>query len=344
MQLAADTPRTRVRRRVAVGDALIPGGIALTLVGVIGDLIGRTLDASATQSAPLIVFSLHGNSPWHLLLLAGILVTSVGGIRWAMRLESELGGLLSAAMVLLLGMTLVLGAWSGVKSASEQQVAAGVGPGAAAGSGVGAAAGAKGSPVGTVTFPGHVHGAGATDGAGDVPGEGGSHVHGVAIPVTAAEAPILAKQLASAKAASAKYKNINVAKADGYFQVTQFIPGLGLHLANLKISNTVFDPAKPQVLLYEPTVSGGYKLVGVAYSIAQQGATPPVGFVGGSDVWHFHQNLCFLPGGSVTVAPSAAACQSRHGYFQARTAWLLHAWIWTKNPGGVFTEYNSRVF
>ena len=126
MQLAADTPRARVRRRVAVGDALIPGGIALTLVGVIGDLIGRTLDASATQSAPLIVFSLHGNSPWHLLLLAGILATSVGGIRWAMRLESELGGLLSAAMVLLLGMTLVLGAWSGVRSASEVAASGGL--------------------------------------------------------------------------------------------------------------------------------------------------------------------------------------------------------------------------
>jgi hypothetical protein len=338
MQIAADAPRTHVRRRAALGDALIPAGVALMLVGVIGDLVGRTLATSTQQTAPLIVLSLHGNSPWHLMLFAGILVTAVGGIRWATKLESELGGLLSAGMVLLLGVTMVLGVWSGLRSASALPVAAAAVPRTVP-------VAPPGSKVGTVTFPaGHVHNAGSVDGSGDVLGEGGSHVHGVAVPLTAAERPLVAKQLAAAKAATSKYKDINVARADGYFQVTQFIPGLGLHLANLKISNTVFDPATPNVLLYEPTVRGGYKLVGVAYSIAQQGADPPVGFVGGSDVWHFHQNLCFLPGGQVTVAPSETACKSRQGYFQARTAWLLHAWIWQKNPAGVFTEYNPRVF
>jgi len=157
---------------------------------------------------------------------------------------------------------------------------------------------------------------------------------------------MLARQLAEAKRATARYRDVAKARADGYIQVTQFIPGLGLHMANLGISNKVFDPAHPQVLLYQPDAAGRLKLVGVAYSIAHTGPgdEQPAGFAGNADVWHYHQNLCFLPAGTVTITPTLADCRSRHGYFQAKTAWLLHAWIWKTNPGGVFTEYNPKVF
>ena len=77
----------------------------------------------------------------------------------------------------------------------------------------------------------------------------------------------------------------------------------------------------------------------MAYSIKHTSDTPPEGFAGGSDVWHFHRNLCFVSG-VVTVTPDRSDCP---GFFQARTAWLLHAWIWAHNPRGVFTEYNPRV-
>ena len=103
-----------------------------------------------------------------------------------------------------------------------------------------------------------------------------------------AQRVVLKHQLAEAKAASAKYRDIDVAKADGYFQVTQFIPGIGLHLANLRIPNNTFDPARPQVLLYQPDDNGDLKLAGVAYEFDHLNDTPPVGFAGGSDVWHYH--------------------------------------------------------
>jgi hypothetical protein len=234
-------------------------------------------------------------------------------------------------LVLLLAATVALGGFVGWREAREGQVQTSL---AAAAHDHNAAA----------------QSAGALNAAA-VAGEGvegvsqfGGHSHGVAGPTTAAEAKVLEQQLAEAKAASAKYRNAAVARSDGYIKVTQFIPGLGLHMVNLGISQTTFDPTRPQVLLYEPRASGGLRLVGIGYALQTIGDTPPEGFAGGSDVWHFHRNLCFLPDGSVTIAPSAGDCQAKKGFFQARTPWLLHVWVWKTNPNGVFTEANPQVF
>jgi hypothetical protein len=96
--------------------------------------------------------------------------------------------------------------------------------------------------------------------------------------------------------------------------------------------------------LYQPGRDGNLKLAGVAYQYLHVNDTPPVGFAGGSDVWHYHTDLCFQKGGSVTIARDQAACKAVGGLvFQEQTAWLLHAWVWTPNPDGVFTENNPNV-
>jgi hypothetical protein len=325
------------------GRLLVPIGVALTLVGVVGDLLVRALAPAAHANDPLLALRLSGTGPWHIVLFAGIVVTTLGAIRWATRLESEFGHLLGAVMSLLLVTATVLGVWSMWQARNEPATTSDAGARSAA-------AIAAAGPGGVSTDLGHAP-AGSVDGIADgVTGAEGQsftgHVHGTPGAVTPAEAKILAQQLAAAKRATARYRDIAKAKADGYIQVTQFIPGLGLHMANLGISNKVFDPAKPQVLLYQPRANGSLQLVGVAYSIAHTGPNDeqPAGFAGNSDAWHFHRNLCFLPGGTVTITPTRADCRSRRGYFQAKTAWLLHAWIWKTNPDGVFTESNPRVF
>ena len=46
----------------------------------------------------------------------------------------------------------------------------------------------------------------------------------------------------------------------------------------------------------------------------------------------------------MTIAKDEASCKAVGGLaFQEQTAWLLHAWIWTPNPDGVFTEINPNV-
>jgi hypothetical protein len=309
----------------------VPLGVSVTLIGVIGDLLSHTLNPAAHEHEELIVFG-SGNNPWHLVLFAGILITAIGGIRWASRLSSEFGPMLGAAMVLLLVATVALGSWSGVQAARESQgETANLASNNSSDSSHAASHGVPADP------------AAAAIGEG---AEGDSHFgagHGVAGPSTDQELMIMSAQIAAARAATARYRNIEVAKAAGYYQITQFIAGLGLHMDNLKISNDTFDPARPQILLYEPAADGHLVLVGVAYTYAHVNDVPPAGFAGGEDVWHFHTNLCFLPGGSVTVAPGASPCKAQGGFFQKETPWLLHAWIWKTNPDGIFAEYNPRV-
>jgi len=315
------------RRRGSVGAALIPTGIVLMLVGLAGDLLVSTLDPASARDGQLISFA-HPN-PWHLIMFAGVVVTAVGGIRWAARRGSEAAGLVGGLIALLLVATVALGGWAAMRTSNEPAASR---PAAAA--------------PGLVPV---IHHHSTVAGAGDAAtGEGdavfGEHTHGEPGPVTPAQRVVLRRQLADAKAATAKYRDIDAAKADGYFQVTQFIPGLGLHLANLGIPTNTFDPARPQILLYQPDAKGNMQLVGVAYQFLHTNDTPPVGFAGGSDVWHYHTDLCFQKGGSVTIATDDAACKAVGGLaFQKQTSWLLHAWIWKQNPDGVFTEVNLKV-
>jgi hypothetical protein len=322
---AAD-PGTRLR----AGDALIPAGTATMLVGLIGDVVSHLVWPAAHAHEALLVIGVRGNNPWHLVLVAGVLLTGVGALRWAIGLWSPLGAVVAAGLAILLVGTILAGIYSGWNARQQLALAAS-------------------SP--------HIHASGATtatathqhDGVAETTTAGlagfpgiGEHVHGTPGPVTPAQRVVLDEQLVAAKTATAKYRDYRRAVKDGYFQVTQYIPGIGMHMFNLHISEGTFDPARPQLLLYEPD-GKGWRLDGVAYFISTRDRSAPIGFAGQSDVWHYHTDLCFLPHGAVTIATSGSQCHALGGVFQARTPWLLHAWIWKANPNGVFTEVNPTV-
>jgi hypothetical protein len=178
--------------------------------------------------------------------------------------------------------------------------------------------------------------------AGD--NEQGRHDAGHEIPMTLADWTVLQEQVAAARNATEKYKDIAVAEADGYVQITQFIPGLGMHMVRFGFGDSVFDPAKPSQLLYEPSEDGtGWVLVGVAYSqpVIDENV-PPEGFAGPLDVWHYHTNLCFGSWG-VRLADDKADCDLSGGVYVARTGWLAHFWIYKDSPEGMFSHENSLV-
>jgi hypothetical protein len=334
--------------------ALVVLGSFITMVGLIGDLLVHSL---GTPTADQGLFVVGITNPWSLAVFVGIVLTGMGGIVWASRLSSDYGALLGTALVLILAFVMILGAWSGVRANGRTAAAPSGGAVALAGSNgaVSGSGGVVGGSAGSSLQGIHDHGTGAPAAGGltgAIAGEGtgsegqaqfGGHSHGQVGPTSDLEARQALAMLAQAKAATARFRSLAYAKAHGYQQVTQFIPTLGLHLANLKLLNKGFDPVHPPILLYQPAPSGAMRLVGVAYSVPSS-ADPPAGFPGGDDVWHYHTNLCFLASGDVTISPSGAACAARGGYFQARTAWLLHAWIWKANPNGVFTEENPLVF
>lgn len=185
----------------------------------------------------------------------------------------------------------------------------------------------------------------ANGGGAAISGEGDDqnrHDAGHEVAITLADNVILQLQIEAARIATEKYVDIEAAKADGYVQITQFIPGLGMHMINLSMDDSVFDPARPNTLLYEPTDDGlGWILVGVAYSqpVIDEN-TPPEGFAGPLDSWHYHTDLCFGAWG-VKLTENEADCVG--GVYVARTGWLNHFWLYKDSPEGMFSHENSLV-
>jgi hypothetical protein len=154
-----------------------------------------------------------------------------------------------------------------------------------------------------------------------------------------ASAAKLSPELASARDALAKYADPLVAVRDGYFSTVacvdfphgakdgpvEYPPGaMGVHFLNLNHVGPNLDPAKPQVLLYEP-VDGKLKLVGAEWFMPAQvvGDKPAPAIFG--------QTLAGPMDGHEPIMPAAL----RH--------YDLHVWFWKENPRGMFVSTNAAV-
>jgi len=148
----------------------------------------------------------------------------------------------------------------------------------------------------------------------------------------------LAPELMSARTALAKYADPLVAVRDGYFSTLACIdfphgavdgpvtypPGaMGVHFLNPANIGPTLDPAKPQVLIYEP-VAGKLKLVAAEWLM-------PVAAAGDKAPAIFGQTLAGPMAGHEPIMPA----ELRH--------YDLHVWLWKDNPKGVFTSTNAAV-
>ena len=130
--------------------------------------------------------------------------------------------------------------------------------------------------------------------------------------------PTTRQELMRARKATAKYTDISAAIADGYVDINVFIPNMGFHYLKMSELDAVFDPERPELLVYaQDLCEGQMRLVAVEYAVPTNlSATAPEGFTGDADHWHRQDNFGL---------------------------WTLHAWIWFRNPDGVFAELNPRV-
>ena len=142
-----------------------------------------------------------------------------------------------------------------------------------------------------------------------------------------AAAPVLAagqSDLASARQATAKFHQAKHAEAAGYESTIDLlgcfenpeVGGMGLHYVDFGLFDDVIDATKPEALVYEMRSNGQLKLVALEYIVpleAWSGDHPPMLFG-----QHFHQH---------PVLP----------------LFVLHAWIWSPNPLGMFEDWNPRV-
>jgi len=125
------------------------------------------------------------------------------------------------------------------------------------------------------------------------------------------------RELARARAATAKYHNFDLADADGY-EFLACVPGEGLEFVNWSLVDCTFDVEQPEALHYVAEENGRLRLAGVEYVVPVAcTATAPEGFTGDDDEWEFMA--------------------------EGLPIWATRAALWLHNPEGMFAEHNPRV-
>jgi hypothetical protein len=166
----------------------------------------------------------------------------------------------------------------------------------------------------------------------------------------------LAQDLARIRQATQRFRDINVAFAEGYLIpppgecVTAEAEGqpkqlgamgvhvirpdlLGITAVSPRINGvgTHTDFTRPAVLVYEPQPGGGYELVAIENLVFAQawhaaGNTAPPSF---------HGNQYY----AMTDNPLTAADEA-HGF---EPHYELHIWLYRHNPAGMFMQFNAAV-
>jgi hypothetical protein len=131
--------------------------------------------------------------------------------------------------------------------------------------------------------------------------------------------------------ATAKYRDLNAALADGWAPATPCVSGpdagaMGVHFnqPGRKVDGTV-PPDAPQFLIYEPMSNGAMRLVGVEFFVLQtdwENKNGPVPAVVDGNL----MNLVASP--------------NRYGL---PPFYEMHVWAWEDNPKGTFADWNTRV-
>ena len=156
-------------------------------------------------------------------------------------------------------------------------------------------------------------------------------------------------QLTVVKRATAKFHDLTAAQAAGYSIenepcVASPAGGMGIHAPNLSlILDPQLDPARPELMLYEPRPNGGYRLVGVEYFQAVILRNKTTGAEGPrleTAPWDSNEYEIVNPrpslfGQHFHLSPPPAPQVPWH--------WALHVWIWAHNPSGMFADWNPTV-
>jgi hypothetical protein len=162
--------------------------------------------------------------------------------------------------------------------------------------------------------------------------------------------------VAQVRAAIEKYKDYKKALADGYVIANPKVVQPQYHFtndANVRLSDTIFDPTKPSSLLYYHTPTQRYQLEGVMYT-ASPSATEdelnqriPLSIVR----WHEHTNFCGAPADKVKEyfgdhpkfgmfgsIHTKDACQAEGGTFMPVIfTWMIHMFPYEDNLKDVFS-------
>ena len=160
----------------------------------------------------------------------------------------------------------------------------------------------------------------------------------------------MSAQFDVSKKFSEKWPTRGVAEADGWREVTQYIPGMGTHHVRGGITPAMlndpsfnrqnpildsiglddkFEPTKPDVLQFDGSGPSA-KLVGFDHYVRTNTGLPPAGFAGNLDWWHHHPWICHRKTDAAMIAfnTSDANCASMNGVnVNLSNYYMLHVWV-----------------
>ncbi len=136
-------------------------------------------------------------------------------------------------------------------------------------------------------------------------------------PIAPAPPDPLKGELAKVRSARERYQSMDNGLSDQYEDIDLFAPGQGWHYLKASLVDEFFDMEKPEILVYAPGPNGGLILVAVEYAVpVALSPDAPEGFTGADDVWHINEDFGL---------------------------WVLHTWVWSDNPDGMFNDTNPDV-
>ena len=143
-------------------------------------------------------------------------------------------------------------------------------------------------------------------------------------------ANLAARFVARARLATERYKDINVAIADNYVRIGPDFPAMGEHWVNGELIVKGSMNPRPAILTYV-TIGGKPTLLGAVYALVlHRGEQPPP--IPASAQWHDHV-------GTIDEESLLFGHDHMAGDEDVRLA-VMHAWIWTPNPAGMFATDN----
>ena len=170
-----------------------------------------------------------------------------------------------------------------------------------------------------------------------------------AAPATAATVEAI---LAEVRQATARYLDIERARADGFVQLSGMEPRHGYHFARVDAGSIIMaaltggqlDLARPPMLVYVER-GGVWQLAGVEYALPSRPATNP--FPGAQ--WHEHEASCHYRDFRELPGARASGCAPTHPESGAPfvqwhpTLAVVHVWAWYPNPDGPFAAENPYL-
>jgi len=130
--------------------------------------------------------------------------------------------------------------------------------------------------------------------------------------------------------ATERFKDVEVAKAEGYALMFGCVSGpdsgaMGLHYVNLPlVLDGVLDPAKPEIIIYEPLPNGQLKMTGADFLVFAA---------------DWHQNNAATP----ELQGQLLHLFESPNRFGLPNFYTLHVWAWKENPTGAFANWHANV-